>query len=72
MSGIVYRHCCVMVLTLVRHGPLLKAIEWLVLLLLIRKIAGSNPEMAYHERSFFFFCEFPQLQMHDKKMRRFT
>ena len=49
MSDIVYRHCCVMVLTLARHEPLPKAAEWLVLLLCIRKVAGANPEMAYHE-----------------------
>ena len=49
MYDIAYLHCCVVVLTSVRHGPLPKAVEWLVLLLRNRKVAGSNPEMSYHE-----------------------
>lgn len=53
MSDVVYRHRCVMVFTSARHGSLPKAVEWLVLLLRIRKVAGLNPEMAYHEWSFF-------------------
>jgi hypothetical protein len=53
MSDSVYRQYCVIVLTVVRHGPLPKAVEWLVLLLCIRKVAGLNPEVAYHEWSFF-------------------